>query len=67
MKLKKLFHVLVLGGAAVGLPHCGPGPEADPNGSVSNGVNNGGTLPDGGTLPPSDGGGGGGGGGPHFW
>jgi hypothetical protein len=63
MKLKKLFHVLVVGGATLGATMgCGPG-GSDPNGQGTSPLSgNDGGSPDGGT-----GGGGGGGGGPQFW
>jgi hypothetical protein len=62
MKLKKLFQILVLGGASVGaLSGCGPGdsggndPPPPPNDGGTTGNTDGGQrLPDGGV-------------GPHFW
>lgn len=51
MKLKNLFHALVLSGAALGVTHCGGGTATEP------GANAGGseTLPDGGTVLPDGG------------
>ncbi|MGO9830470.1 MAG: hypothetical protein ACLPJH_10050 [Myxococcaceae bacterium] len=46
MKLKKLFHALVLAGAALGIAHCGGGTTPDPAGSSSTGGTS--LLPDGG-------------------
>jgi hypothetical protein len=54
MDIKKLFRVLVVGGATLGLAHCGPG-GTDNNGNDVNGVNNqnlgGLTTADGGVEP----------------
>ncbi|MGO8968873.1 MAG: hypothetical protein ACLQDQ_04815 [Myxococcaceae bacterium] len=48
MKLKKLFHALVLVGAAIGIAHCGGGTTGDPSGSGSTGGTS--LLPDGGVA-----------------
>ncbi len=47
MKLKKLFHALVLAGTALGVTHCGGGTATDPSGGTTTG---GTTLPDGGVA-----------------
>jgi len=64
VKLKKLFHALVLAGTALGVAHCGGGTSADPAGGSSTGN----TLPDGGIADGGSGGHGGGmPGGPGGW
>jgi hypothetical protein len=61
MKLKRLFQVLVVGGATLGATMgCGPGGSSNCQGNNSPGGDGG--NPDGGSC-----GGGGGGGGPQFW
>lgn len=56
MKLKKLFHVLVVGGATLGAAGCGPGPDQPlPEPSTQNPPST-----DGGTTTAPDSG-------PHFW
>ena len=66
MSIKRLFHVLVLGGTSLGAINCG-GMEGGGQSSGTN-QNVGQLLPDGGTIPnPMPGGGGGGGGGPMGW
>jgi hypothetical protein len=62
MKLKKLFHALVLAGTALGVMHCGGGTSNTPGSNSTGGQ----TLPDGGVA---DGGTGTGGmpGGPGGW
>ena len=47
MKLKKLFHALVLAGTALGVAHCGGGTATDPSGGSSTGGTQN-ALPDGG-------------------
>ena len=53
MKLKTLFHALVLSGTALGIAHCGGGTATDPNGSgtTSTTFPDGGLVPDGGHIP----------------
>ena len=53
MKLKNLFHALVLSGTALGVAHCGGG-MAEPGANAGTGApGSGTTLPDGGMLPPN--------------
>lgn len=68
MELKKLFHVLVVGGAALTLTHCGQGTsdtKTDGSGVTNPSTNPDGGMPDGGTDPGT--GGDPGGGGPPSW
>jgi hypothetical protein len=58
MKIKKLFQVLVVGGATLGAVACGPGPDNN------NGNNQNPLTSDGGTGGGNNDGGGGG---THFW
>jgi hypothetical protein len=70
MTIKRLFHVLVLGGTSLGALNCG---GMDAGGNSGTNQNVGQLLPDGGTIPNpmpgggNSGGGGGGGGGPMGW
>ena len=67
MKLKNLFHALVLAGTALGAAHCGGGTSTNPTGNTSNGTTN--LLPDGGVADGGTGTGGTGGmpGAPGGW
>jgi hypothetical protein len=48
VKLKNLFHALVLSGTALGVAHCGGG-TADPAANAGTGAGTGSTATDGGT------------------
>lgn len=53
MKLKKLFHALVLSGTALGVAHCGGGTATEPGQGPGSGTTSGGgttLLPDGGVA-----------------
>jgi hypothetical protein len=54
VKLKNLFHALVLSGTALGVAHCGGGTATEPGANAGTGApGSGTTLPDGGMLPPN--------------
>jgi hypothetical protein len=59
VKLKNLFHALVLSGTALGVVHCGGGTASEPGANAGTGApGSGTTLPDGGVAPnPMPGGG----------
>jgi len=55
VKLKNLFHALVLSGTALGAAHCGGG-TAEPGAAAGTGsTGSTTTLPDGGTVPTNPG------------
>ena len=57
MKLKNLFHALVLSGTALGVAHCGGGTNTDPAANAGTGAGTGSTATDGGTHTMPGGGG----------
>jgi hypothetical protein len=58
VKLKNLFHALVLSGTALGVAHCGGGTNSDPAANAGTGAGTGTTATDGGTTGGMPGGGG---------
>jgi hypothetical protein len=56
VKLKNLFHALVLSGTALGAAHCGGGTATEPGANAGTGApGSGTTLPDGGVAPTNPG------------